>query len=59
MDLIKESWEDGPSPVKNEAQYILNLQAELYALGVLSRKNLLQVQAVPQGDLAETIFTRR
>nr|XP_024655059.1 uncharacterized protein LOC112430808 [Maylandia zebra] len=44
LDLIKESWEDGPSPAKNEIQYVLDLRAKLHTLGRLSRENLLQAQ---------------
>ena len=44
LDLIKETWEDGPSPSKNEVQYVLDLRAKLHALGQLSRENLLQAQ---------------
>uniref|UniRef100_A0AAQ4QNV2 Gypsy retrotransposon integrase-like protein 1 n=1 Tax=Gasterosteus aculeatus aculeatus TaxID=481459 RepID=A0AAQ4QNV2_GASAC len=42
LDLIKESWEEGPSPCKNEIQYVLGLRAKLHTLGRLSRENLLQ-----------------
>lgn len=44
LDLIKESWEEGPSPAKNEIQYVLDLRAKLHTLGRLSRENLLQAQ---------------
>lgn len=44
LDLVKESWEDGQSPSKNEVQYILDLRAKLHTLGQLSRENLLQAQ---------------
>ncbi|XP_026003826.1 uncharacterized protein LOC113009615 [Astatotilapia calliptera] len=44
LDLIKESWEDGPSPAKNGIQYVLDLRAKLHTLGRLSRENLLQAQ---------------
>uniref|UniRef100_A0A3P8QWH1 ribonuclease H n=2 Tax=Astatotilapia calliptera TaxID=8154 RepID=A0A3P8QWH1_ASTCA len=44
LDLINESWEDGPSPAKNEIQYVLDLRAKLHTLGRLSRENLLQAQ---------------
>ncbi|KAM8913533.1 uncharacterized protein AB9W97_000060 isoform 2-T4 [Spinachia spinachia] len=32
LDLIKESWEEGSSPGKNEIQYVLDLQAKLHML---------------------------
>uniref|UniRef100_A0AAQ4PTP4 ribonuclease H n=1 Tax=Gasterosteus aculeatus aculeatus TaxID=481459 RepID=A0AAQ4PTP4_GASAC len=44
LDLIKESWEEGPSPGKNEIQYVLDLRAKLHTLGKMSRENLLQAQ---------------
>ena len=44
LDLVKESWEEGPSPSKNEVQYVLDLRAKLHTLGQLSRENLLQAQ---------------
>ncbi|XP_062415775.1 uncharacterized protein LOC134107852 [Pungitius pungitius] len=44
LDLIKESWEEGPSPGKNEIQYVLDLRAKLHTLGRMSRENLLQAQ---------------
>lgn len=37
LDLIKENWEKGSSPVKNEIQYVLDLRAKLHRLGSLSR----------------------
>ncbi|TKS64962.1 Retrovirus-related Pol polyprotein from transposon 412 [Collichthys lucidus] len=39
LDLVKESWEEGPSPSKNEVQYILDLRAKLHTLG---RTSLIQ-----------------
>ncbi|XP_077936125.1 uncharacterized protein LOC144383152 [Gasterosteus aculeatus] len=44
LDLIKESWEEGPSPCKNEIQYVLDLRAKLHTLGQMSRENLLRAQ---------------
>ena len=44
LDLVKESWEEGPSPSKNKVQYVLDLRAKLHTLGQLSRENLLQAQ---------------
>ncbi|XP_059210478.1 uncharacterized protein LOC131989303 [Centropristis striata] len=44
LDLVKESWEEGPSPSKNEVQYVLDLRAKLHTLGRLSRENLLRAQ---------------
>ena len=40
LDLVKESWETGPSTSKNEVQHILDLRAKLHSLGQLSRENL-------------------
>ena len=37
LDLIKENWEEGPSPSKNEIQYVMDLRAKLHTLGQLSR----------------------
>uniref|UniRef100_A0AAQ4NNT0 Integrase catalytic domain-containing protein n=1 Tax=Gasterosteus aculeatus aculeatus TaxID=481459 RepID=A0AAQ4NNT0_GASAC len=44
LDLLKEHWEEGPSPGKNEIRYVLDLRAKLHTLGELSRENLLQAQ---------------
>ena len=44
LDLIKENWEEGPSPSKNEIQYVMDLRAKLHTLGQLSRENLLEAQ---------------
>lgn len=41
LDVIKESWEQGPSSGKNEIQYVLDLKAKLHTLGRLSWENLL------------------
>ena len=32
LDLVKESWEEGLSPSKNEVQYVLDLRAKLHTL---------------------------
>ncbi len=44
LDVIKESWEEGPSNSRSEIQYVLDLRAKLHTLGRLSRENLLQAQ---------------
>ncbi len=44
LDVIKESWEEGPSNSRNEIQYVLDLRAKLHTLGRLSMENLLQAQ---------------
>ena len=44
LDLIKENWEEGPSPSKNEILYVMDLRAKLHTLGQLSRENLLEAQ---------------
>ena len=44
LDLIKENWEEGPSPSKSEIQYVMDLRAKLHTLGQLSRENLLEAQ---------------
>ena len=44
LDLIKENWEEGPSPSKSEIQYIMDLRAKLHTLGQLSWENLLEAQ---------------
>nr|XP_061833255.1 uncharacterized protein LOC133617337 [Nerophis lumbriciformis] len=44
LDLVKESWEEGPSPSKKEIQYVMDLRAKLHTLEHLSRKNLLRAQ---------------
>ncbi|KAM8898992.1 uncharacterized protein AB9W97_009667 isoform 4-T4 [Spinachia spinachia] len=33
VDLLKENWEEGPSPGKKEIQYVLDLRAKLHTLG--------------------------
>lgn len=40
LDLVKESWEEGPSKV----QYILDLRAKLHTLGQLSWENVRKAQ---------------
>lgn len=43
LDLVKESWEEGPSARKSEVQYDMDMQAKLQSLGQqLSHENLLQ-----------------
>ena len=44
LDLIKENWEEGPSPSKSVIQYVMDLRAKLHTLGQLSRENLLEAQ---------------
>ncbi len=44
LDVIKESWEEGPSNSRSEIQYVLDLWAKLHTLGRLSMENLLQAQ---------------
>ncbi len=44
LDVIKESWEEGPSNSRSEIQYVMDLQAKLHTLGRLSMENLLQAQ---------------
>ncbi len=44
LDVIKESWEEGPSNSRNEIQYVLDLRVKLHTLGRLSMENLLQAQ---------------
>ncbi|XP_061882697.1 uncharacterized protein LOC133633908 isoform X2 [Entelurus aequoreus] len=44
LDLVKESWEEGPSPSKKEIQYVMDLRVKLHKLGHLSHNNLLQAQ---------------
>ncbi len=40
FDVIKESWEEGPSNSRSEIQYVLDLRAKLHTLGQLSMENL-------------------
>ncbi|XP_048039104.1 uncharacterized protein LOC125263947 [Megalobrama amblycephala] len=44
LDVLRETWEDGPSQAKNEIQYVLDLRTKLHTLGRLSMENLLQAQ---------------
>ena len=44
LDLIKENWEEGPSPSKKEIQYVMDLRGKPHTLGQLSRENLLEAQ---------------
>ncbi len=44
LDVIKESWKEGPSNSRSEIQYVLDLRAKLHILGRLSMENLLQAQ---------------
>ncbi|XP_061898861.1 uncharacterized protein LOC133646933 isoform X2 [Entelurus aequoreus] len=44
LDVIKESWEEGPSSSKNEIQYVMDMRAKLHKVGHLSRENLLRAQ---------------
>ncbi|XP_057201512.1 uncharacterized protein LOC130561305 [Triplophysa rosa] len=44
LDVLKETWEDGPSTSKNEIQYVMDLRTKLHTLGRLSMENLLQAQ---------------
>ena len=44
LDLIKENWEEGPSPSKNSIQYIMDLRAKLHILGQMSCENVLEAQ---------------
>ena len=44
LNLIKENWEEGPSPSKSEIQYVMDLRAKLHTLGQLSRENFLEAQ---------------
>ncbi len=44
LDVVKESWEEGPSNSRNEIQYVLDLRGKLHTLGRLSMENLLQAQ---------------
>ncbi|KAL0190638.1 hypothetical protein M9458_013336, partial [Cirrhinus mrigala] len=44
LDVLRETWEDGPSQSKNEIQYVMDLRTKLHTLGRLSMENLLQAQ---------------
>lgn len=43
--MIKESWEDNPTPSKNEIQYIFDVRVKLHILGHLPWDHLLKAQA--------------
>ncbi len=44
LDVLRETWEEGPSESKNEIQHVLDLRTKLHTLGKLSMENLLQAQ---------------
>ncbi len=44
LDVLRETWEEGPSKSKNEIQHVLDLRTKLDTLGQLSMENLLQAQ---------------
>ncbi len=44
LDVLRETWEEGPSGSKNEIQHVLDLRTNLHTLGQLSMENLLQAQ---------------
>ncbi len=44
LDVLSETWEEGPSESKNEIQHVLDLRTKLHTLGQLSMENLLQAQ---------------
>lgn len=44
LDLVKESWEKGPSASKNEVEHILDLRVKLHTLRRLSGEDLLEAQ---------------
>ncbi len=44
LDVLRETWEEGPSKSKNEIQHVLDLRTKLHTLGQLSMENLLQAQ---------------
>ncbi len=44
LDVLRETWEEGPSGSKNEIQHVLDLRTKLHTLGHLSMENLLQAQ---------------
>ncbi len=44
LDVLRETWEEGPSGSKNEIQHVLDLRTKLHTLGQLSMENLLQAQ---------------
>ncbi len=44
LDVLRETWEEGPLESKNEIQHVLDLRTKLHTLGQLSMENLLQAQ---------------
>ncbi len=44
LDVLRETWEEGPSESKNEIQHVLDLRTKLHTLRQLSMENLLQAQ---------------
>ncbi len=44
LDILRETWEEGPSGSKNKIQHVLDLRTKLHTLGQLSMENLLQAQ---------------
>ncbi len=44
LDVLRETWKEGPSESKNEIQHVLDLKTNLHTLGQLSMENLLQAQ---------------
>lgn len=48
LNFIRETWEEGPSPSKNEIQHVLVLSGNLYMVSHLNQENLLQEYAQVQ-----------
>ncbi len=44
LDVLRETWEEGPLESKNKIQHVLDLRTKLHTLGQLSMENLLQAQ---------------
>ncbi len=44
LDVLRETWEEGPMGSKNEIQHVLDLRTKVHTLGQLSMENLLQAQ---------------
>ncbi len=44
LDVLRETWEEGPSESKNEIQHVMDLRTKLHTFGQLSMDNLLQAQ---------------
>ncbi len=44
LNVLRETWEEGPSESKNEIQHVLDLITKLHTLGQLSMENLLRAQ---------------